>query len=100
MLDGLRPGRGAMLSHAIGWVPWSCAYLTFGDIEGKLDMLPRRVHQVRPQGTLQRGEADREARTQWKSDGVARDANADCPKRDARIQNRCDLVCPYLPQVI
>jgi hypothetical protein len=30
-------------------------YHVFGDIEGKLDVLSRRVHQVRPQGSLQRG---------------------------------------------
>jgi hypothetical protein len=26
--------------------------------------------------------------------------NADCPKRDARIRDRCDLVCPGLPKVL
>jgi len=26
--------------------------------------------------------------------------NADCPKRDARIQDRCDLICPDLPKVL
>ena len=26
--------------------------------------------------------------------------NGDCPKRDARMQDRCDLVCPDLPKVV
>ena len=26
--------------------------------------------------------------------------NADCPRRDARIHDRCDLVCPDLPKVL
>jgi hypothetical protein len=26
--------------------------------------------------------------------------NGDCPKRDARIHDRCDLVCPDLPKVL
>jgi len=31
----------------------SRTYLIFGDIEGKLDVPPRRMHQVRPQRPLQ-----------------------------------------------
>jgi hypothetical protein len=26
--------------------------------------------------------------------------NADCPRRDARIHDRCDLICPDLPKVL
>jgi hypothetical protein len=26
--------------------------------------------------------------------------NCDCPNRDARLQDRCDLVCPDLPKVL
>ena len=26
--------------------------------------------------------------------------NGDCPKCDARMQDRCDLVCPDLPKVL
>jgi hypothetical protein len=26
--------------------------------------------------------------------------NADCPKRDGRLNDRCDLVCPDLPKVL
>ena len=25
--------------------------------------------------------------------------NADCPKRDGRLNDRCDVVCPDLPKV-
>jgi hypothetical protein len=26
--------------------------------------------------------------------------NGDCPKRDARLYERCDLICPDLPKVL
>jgi hypothetical protein len=26
--------------------------------------------------------------------------NADCPKRDGRLHDRCDLICPDLPKVV
>jgi hypothetical protein len=26
--------------------------------------------------------------------------NGDCPKRDGRLTDRCDLVCPDLPKVL
>jgi hypothetical protein len=26
--------------------------------------------------------------------------NGDCPKRDARLLDRCDLICPDLPKVL
>jgi hypothetical protein len=26
--------------------------------------------------------------------------NADCPKRDGRLTDRCDMVCPDLPTVL
>jgi hypothetical protein len=26
--------------------------------------------------------------------------NADCPKRDGRLHERCDVVCPNLPKVV
>jgi hypothetical protein len=26
--------------------------------------------------------------------------NGDCPKRDGRLNDRCDLICPDLPKVV
>jgi hypothetical protein len=31
---------------------------------------------------------------------VWREFNGDCPKRDGRTSDRCDLVCPDLPKVL
>ena len=62
-------------------------------IEGKLDVL--RVECTK---------CDRKGRysvaTQGKSDVWREMLNADCPRRDARIHDRCDLVCPGLPTVL
>ncbi|HZO45789.1 MAG TPA: hypothetical protein VFB68_07840 [Xanthobacteraceae bacterium] len=77
------------------------AYLVFGDIEGKLDVL--RVECTK---------CDRKSRyhvhkliakygrkanmMKWREM-----LNADCPKRDATgLHNRCDLACPDLPKVL
>ena len=69
------PGVGNSASGFMVWPPLPRGYLTFGDIEGKLARrAPRRMHQVRPRGTLQRGEDDREVRPEGQHDEVARDA--------------------------
>ena len=70
-------------------------YIVFGNIEGKLDVL--RVECT----------CDRKGRyhvhkliekygrngnmSKWREM-----LNADCPKRDGRLNDRCDLVCPDL----
>jgi hypothetical protein len=74
-------------------------YLVFGDIEGKLDVL--RVECTK---------SDRKGRyhVHRLSEKYGRNGNmmkwremlnADCPKRDARLHDRCDLICPDLPKV-
>jgi hypothetical protein len=75
-------------------------YLIFGDIEGKLEPLcvectkcPRKgryyVHKLvakyRRKANLMK----------WKEQ-----LNGDCPNRDARMHDRCDLICPDLPKVL
>jgi hypothetical protein len=79
------------------------AYLIFGDIEGKLDVPPPRVHQVRPQAraaTASAGLIEKYGRKanmmKWKEQ-----LNGDCPRRDAHgLHERCDLICPDLPKVL
>jgi hypothetical protein len=75
-------------------------YLVFGDIEGKLDVLrvectkcdrkgsyhvPKLIEKYGRNGNMMK----------WR-----KMLNADCPKRDGRLNNRCDLVCPDLPKVL
>ena len=73
------------------------AYLVFGDIEGKLDVL--RVECTK---------CDRKGRyhvhklierygnmSKWKEQ-----LNGDCPKRDGRLNDRCDLICPDLSKAL
>jgi hypothetical protein len=74
-------------------------YLFFGDIEGKLDVPRVECTQVRPQGALQRRLIQKHGRTgnlmKWREQ-----LNGDCPKRDGRLNDRCDVVCADLPKVL
>jgi hypothetical protein len=75
-------------------------YLTFGDIEGKLDVLRVECTQCGRGGhygvaRLVEKQGRERSLMKWKDQ-----LNADCPKRDAQIQDRCDLVCPDLPKVL
>jgi hypothetical protein len=89
-----------MLSHrnSLGAMPRS--YLVFGDIEGKLDVLhvectkcgrgghygvARLIEKHGREGSLMK----------WKAQ-----LNADCPRRDAQIHDRCDLACPDLSKTL
>jgi hypothetical protein len=78
----------------------SRGYLVFGDIDGKLDILrvectkcPRKgqyrvarlIEKYGRMGNMMK----------WKEL-----LNGDCPKRDGRLHDRCDLVCPDLPKVL
>jgi len=76
-------------------------YPTFGDIEGKLDVLrvectkcPRKGRYSVPRLIEKYG---RKANMmKWKEQ-----LNGDCPKRDAhQLQERCDLICPDVPKVL
>ena len=74
--------------------------LTFGDIEGKLDVL--RVECTRCDRKGRYNAAKLIAKhgragnlMTWKEQ-----LHADCPRPDARINDRCDLVCPDLPKVL
>jgi len=76
-------------------------YLTFGDIDGKLDVLnvectrcPRRGRYNVASLVAKHGRNG--SMTKWVS-GL----KGDCPKRDANdLRDRCDLICPDLPKVL
>lgn len=76
-------------------------FLTFGDIQGKLDMLrvectrcPRKGQYSVAKLIAQHGR--RGNMTKW-----LYDLKGDCPKRDAHLlHDRCDLICPDMPKVL
>ena len=93
----LRRGfRGAVNIQAM-----ARAYLVFGDIEGKLDILRVECTRCPRKGSYS---------VQKLIEKYGRKANmmkwremlpGDCPKRDApQLHDRCDLICPDLPKVI
>jgi len=75
-------------------------YVIFGDIEGKLDTLrvgctkcPRKGrYSVR---RLIEKYSRKANMMKWKEQ-----LNGDCPRRDGRLLERCDLICPDLPKVL
>ena len=76
-------------------------YLAFGDIEGKLDVL--RVECTRC-GRKGRYRVRRLIEQHGRDGSMMRwreQLSADCPKHSApRLQERCDVLCPDLPEVI
>jgi len=76
-------------------------YLTFGDIEGKLDVLRVECSRCQRKGRysvakLIKKYGRRGNMMKWKEQ-----LNGDCPKRDAHeLHGRCDLICPDLPKVL
>ena len=75
-------------------------YLIFGDIERKLDVLHVECTKCDRKGRYSVAILiDKYGRTgdvmKWKEQ-----LNGDCPKRDGRLNDRCDLVMPDLPKVL
>jgi hypothetical protein len=75
-------------------------YLVFGDIEGKLDVLRVECTKCERKGRysvakLIAKHGRKGNMMKWKEQ-----LNGDCPKRDARMHDRCDLICPDLPKVL
>ena len=75
-------------------------YFTFGDIEGKLDVLRVECTKCSRKGRYSVAKlivkhGRKGNMTEWVSD-----LRGDCPKRDGRLNDRCDLVCPDLPRVL
>ena len=76
----------------------SRGYVVFGDIEGKLDVLRIECTKCGRGGHSSRliEKHGREGNLMaWRET-----LNADCPRRDGRLNDRCDLVCPDLPKVL
>jgi hypothetical protein len=77
------------------------AYLIFGDIEGKLDVLCVECTKCARKGCYSvRRLIEKYGRKanmmKWKEQ-----LNGDCPRRDAlSLHERCDLICADLPKVL
>jgi len=75
-------------------------YLTFADIEGKLDVLRVECIKCDHKGRYHVHKLiERYGRngnmSKWKEQ-----LNGDCPKRDGRLNDRCDLICPDLSKAL
>jgi hypothetical protein len=76
-------------------------YLTFGDIEGKLDILRIECTRCQRKGVYSIAKliakyGRRGNMTKWRDQ-----FNRVCPKRDAHeLHGRCDLIWPDLPNVL
>jgi hypothetical protein len=77
------------------------AYLMFGDIEDKLDVLRVECTKCARKGRYSvRRLIEKYGRKanmmKWKEQ-----LNGDCPRRDAlSLHERCDLICPDLPKIL
>jgi hypothetical protein len=72
------------------------AYLIFGDIEGKLDVLRASALSAVAEACTIEKHGRKANLMKWKEQ-----LNGDCPRRDAHsLQERCDLICPDLPKVL
>src|SRR5262245_58087006 len=75
------------------------AYLLFGDIEGKLDVLRVECAKCSRKG---RYHVQRRIEVYGRKGNMSKwlsNLKGDCPKRDAHsLHERCDLVCPDLPK--
>jgi hypothetical protein len=75
----------------------SRGYLVFGDIDGKLDILRVECTKCSRKGQYRVARLiEKYGRMgnmmKWKEL-----LNWDCSKRDGRLHDRCDLICPDLP---
>jgi hypothetical protein len=74
--------------------------MIFGDIEGKVDVLRVECTKCDRKGRyrvhkLIEKHGRKAHMMKWREM-----LNADCSKRDGRLNDRCDLVCPDLPKVL
>ena len=75
--------------------------LTFGDIEGKLDVLRVECTKCDHKGRYSVAKLIAKHGRKGNMMKWREMLSADCPKRDAvGLQDRCDLVCPDLPKVL
>ena len=76
------------------------AYLIFGDIEGKLDVLRVECTKCDRKGRYHVHKLVEKYGRNGNMMKWREMLNGDCPKRVARMHDRCDLVCPDLPKVL
>jgi hypothetical protein len=76
-------------------------FLTFGDIEGKLDMLTVERTRCPRKGRYSVAKLIAEHGRQGNMMKWKEGLSVDCPRRDAHaLHERCDLVCWDLPKVL
>jgi hypothetical protein len=77
------------------------AYLVFGDIEGKLDVLRVECTRCERKGRYSVARLIKKHGRDGQMMKWREHLNGDCPKRDApQMHDRCDLICPDLPKVL
>ena len=76
------------------------SYVIFGDIEGKLDVLRVEWTKCDRKGRYSVARLIEKYGRKGNMMKWREMLNADCPKRDGRLNDCCDLVCPDLPKVV
>jgi hypothetical protein len=75
-------------------------YLTFGDIEGKLDVLRVECTKCERKGVYHVHKLIAKYGRKGNMMVWKEQLNGDCPNREGRLYDRCDVVCPDLPKVL
>jgi hypothetical protein len=78
----------------------SRGYVVFGDIEGTLDVLRVGCTKCDRKGRYSVAKLIEKFGRKGNLMVWREMLNGECPKRDARLHDRCDLVCPGLPKVL
>jgi hypothetical protein len=78
----------------------SRGYVVFGDIEGKLDVLRVECTKCDRKGRYIVAKLIEKNGRKGNLMVWREMLNGHCPKRDGRLNDRCDLVCPDLPRVL
>jgi hypothetical protein len=73
-------------------------YLVFGDIEDKLDVLRVECTKCDRKGRYHVHKLIEKYGRNGNMSKWTEQLNGDCPKRDARLHDRCDLICPDFPK--
>jgi hypothetical protein len=75
-------------------------YIVFGDLEGTLEVLRVECTRVRCRGRYSVTKLVEKYGRKGNLMKWREQLNGDCPKRDGRPLDRCDLLCPDLPKVL
>jgi hypothetical protein len=94
----LRTKKRGRLNRCSATMPRT--YLVFGAIEGKLDVLRVECTKCDRKGRYHVHKLIEKYGRMGNLMKWREMLNADCPKRDARLQDRCDLICPDLSKVL